>query len=195
MPVLSHKYRLYPTQAQAAGMEAMLGAFCDLYNAALQQRIEAYRRRRKTLRYADQAGELKAVRAADERLAGYSFSAEQQVLRRLDKAFQAFFRRLTTQGKAGFPRFQVKARFDSAEVRVGDGLTIRKSKRLRVVGIPGEVKVTWHRPLPSGAKLGAAGGEPILPRCCRSPRRLIAPMPPGGPIRPRRRPAGDVMRS
>ena len=156
MPVLSHKYRLYPTQAQVAGMEAMLGAFGDLYNAALQQRIEAYRRRRKTLRYADQADDLKAVRAADERLAGDSFSAEQQVLRRLDKAFQAFFRRLTTQGKAGFPRFQAKARFDSVEVRVGDGLTIRKNKRLRVVGIPGEVKATWHRPLPPGAKLGAA---------------------------------------
>ncbi|MCM8738637.1 helix-turn-helix domain-containing protein [Azospirillum sp. A1-3] len=105
MSLLSYKYRLYPTQAQVAGMEAMLGAFCDLYNAALQQRIEAYRRRRKTLRYTDQAGELKAVRAADERLAGYSFSAQQQVLRRLDKAFQAFFRRLKAKGKAGFPRF------------------------------------------------------------------------------------------
>ncbi|MCM8738757.1 transposase [Azospirillum sp. A1-3] len=156
MSVLSYKYRLYPTQAQVAGMEAMLGAFCDLYNAALQQRIEAYRRRRKTLRYTDQAGELKAVRAADERLAGYSFSAQQQVLRRLDKAFQAFFRRLKAKGKAGFPRFQAKARFDSAEFRVGDGLTLRKSGRLGLTGLFGDIKVKWHRPLPPGAKLGAA---------------------------------------
>lgn len=155
MPVLSYKYRLYPTTAQGAGFEAMLGAFCDLYNAALQQRIEAYRRAGKALRYVDQAGELKAVRAADERLAGYSFSAEQQVLRRLDKAFVAFFGRVK-KGKTGFPRFRAKSMFDSAAFRVGDGLTIRKSKRLSVVGIPGEVKVKWHRDLPAFAKVRAA---------------------------------------
>ena len=56
---LSYKYRLYPNRAQIAALEGMLGAFCDLYNAGLQQRIEAYRRQGKTLRYADQANELK----------------------------------------------------------------------------------------------------------------------------------------
>ncbi|WP_410240159.1 helix-turn-helix domain-containing protein, partial [Pseudomonas aeruginosa] len=50
MPILSYKYRIYPSHAQVAGLEAMMGAFCDLYNAALQQRIEAYRRQGKTLR-------------------------------------------------------------------------------------------------------------------------------------------------
>jgi putative transposase len=140
----------------------MLGAFCDLYNAALQQRIEAYRRRGVTLRYGQQAGELKAAREADERLAGFSFSAEQQVLRRLDKAFAAFFRRLKTKAKAGFPRFRAKSRFDGAEFRVGDGLTLRKSGRLGIVGIAGEVKVTWHRALPENAKVGAA----VVSRSC-----------------------------
>ena len=155
--LLSYKYRLYPSRAQTAALEAMLGAFCDLFNAGLQQRIEAYRRQGKTLRYADQANELKAVRAVDERLAGYSFSAEQQVLRRLDKAFKAFFRRLKERkGKAGFPRFRAKSRFDSVEFRVGDGLTVRKTKRLGIVGIPGEIKVKWHRDIPARAKVGAA---------------------------------------
>jgi putative transposase len=103
VPILSYKYRLYPNRAQRAELAAMLGAFCDLYNAGLQQRIEAYRQGR-SLRYVDQANELKAVRLADERLASYSYSAEQQVLRRLDKAFKAFFRRLQERsGKAGFP--------------------------------------------------------------------------------------------
>ena len=154
--ILSYKFRLYTTSAQEAALTEMLGAFCDLYNAALQQRIEAYQRRGISLRYGNQAAELKAVRAADERLAGYSFSAEQQVLRRLDKTFSAFFGRVKRGAKPGFPRFRAKARFDSAEMRVGDGLTIRKSKRLGIVGIPGEIKVRWHRPLPPGAKIGAA---------------------------------------
>jgi putative transposase len=154
--LLSFKYRLNPNRAQSAALAAMVGAFCDLYNAALQQRIEAYFRQGKTLLYADQANELKAVRTVDERLASFSYSAEQQVLRRLDKAFKAFFRRLKERGKAGFPRLQAKSRFDSAEFRVGDGLTIRRSKRLGIVGIPGEIKVKWHRNIPVGSKLGAA---------------------------------------
>ena len=161
MPVLNYKYRLFPNRTQAAGLTDMLGSFCDLYNACLQQRIEAYQRRGKSLGYVDQANELKAVRAADERLAGYSYSAEQQVVRRLDKSFKAFFGRVK-RGKGGFPRFRAKSMFDSADFRVGDGLTIRKSKKLGIVGIPGEIKVRWHRDLPAGAKVGAA----ILSRSC-----------------------------
>jgi putative transposase len=158
----SYKYRLYPTRSQAVALNGMLGAFCDLYNAGLQQRIEAYQRQRKSLCYVDQANELKAVRLADERLAGYSYSAEQQILRRLDKAFAAFFRRLKTKAKAGFPRFRAKSWFDSAEFRVADGLRVRKSKRIGIVGIPAEIKVKWHRPLPADAKLGAA----VISRSC-----------------------------
>jgi putative transposase len=152
----SFKFRLFTTAAQEASLTEMLGAFCDLYNAGLQQRIEAYQRRGISLRYGNQAAELKAVRAADERLGGFSFSAEQQVLRRLDKAFAAFFGRIKRGDKAGFPRFRAKARFDSADFRVGDGLTIRKSGKIGIVGILGEIKVRWHRDLPVGAKVGAA---------------------------------------
>lgn len=161
MPILSYKYRLYPNQAQAAEMTDMLGSFCDLYNACLQQRIEAYQRRGKSLGYIDQANELKAVRLADERLAGYSYSAEQQVVRRLDKAFKAFFGRVK-RGKGGFPRFRAKSMFDSADFRVGDGLTIRKSRKITIVGIAGEIKVRWHRGFPLGAKIGVA----TLSRSC-----------------------------
>lgn len=158
----SFKYRLYPNRQQQEQLTAMLGAFCDLYNAGLQQRIEAYRRQGLALGYVQQANELKATRVADERLAGFSYSAEQQILRRLDKAFRAFFRRLKTTAKAGFPRFQAKSRFDSAEFRVGDGLTIRKDNRLGLVGIPGQIKVKWHRTLPAEAKVGAA----VISRSC-----------------------------
>lgn len=161
MPVLTYKYRLFPNSTQAVALTDMLGSFCDLYNACLQQRIEAYQRRGRSLGYIDQANELKAVRAVDERLAGYSYSAEQQIVRRLDKAFKAFFGRVK-KGKGGFPRFRAKSMFDSADFRVGDGLTIRKSKKLGIVGIPGEIKVRWHRELPAGAKVGAA----VLSRSC-----------------------------
>lgn len=151
----TYRFRLYPNAAQEAGLHGMLGAFCDLYNAALQERIDRYRKTGKTLTYNTQALQLKEVRAVDERLASFSFTDKQQVLRRLDKAFRAFFERVKRGEKAGFPRFQAKRRFDSAEMRVGDGLTIRQ-ERLRIVGIDGLVKVRWHRRIPQGAKLSHA---------------------------------------
>ena len=85
MPTLSYKYRIEPNRMQAGALSGMLADFCQLYNAALQQRIEAYRRRRICLQYGNLALELKAVRCAAPALARWSFSSEQQVLRRLDE--------------------------------------------------------------------------------------------------------------
>jgi putative transposase len=104
-----------------------------------------------------QADELKAVRCAAPELARWSFSAEQQVLRRLDKTFKAFFAR-----GHGFPRFRARARFHAAEFRVGDGLTLRKSGKIGFVGVPGEIKMRWHRELPNkptSAILTRQGGK------------------------------------
>lgn len=95
--------------------------------------------------------------AVDERLAHFSYSAAQARCCAVSaRAFTAFFRRLKTKAKAGFPRFQAKYRFDSAGFRVGDGRTIRKSKRLGITGILSEIKVKWYRNLPASAKVGAA---------------------------------------
>jgi putative transposase len=149
----SYKDRLYTTTAQEVALTGMLNAFCDLYDASLQERIETYQRRGIGLHYGNQAAELKAAREADERLGGYSFSVEQQVMRRIDKAYNAFFGRIKRGSKGGFPRFRAKSRFDSADFRVGDRLTIRKSGK---IGIAGEINVCWHRNLPIGAKVGAA---------------------------------------
>jgi putative transposase len=142
--ILSYKYRVNPNRAQTVALEEMLADFCSLYNAGLQQRMEAYRRQGKSLRYQDQANELKTVRTELPEIAHWSFSAEQQVLRRLDKAFKAFFAR----GR-GFPRFRASTRFHAAEFRVGDGLTLRRGGHLGLVGVPGEIRVSWHRELPS----------------------------------------------
>ena len=113
-PVRSYKFRLRPTRVQTAALDAMLRDFCGLYNAGLQKRIEAYRRRSISLRYEQQAAELKACRTADpDGLGRWSFTALQQVLRRLDQTFTAFFQR-----RHGFPRFRASARYHAATFRV-----------------------------------------------------------------------------
>ncbi|MDP4002734.1 transposase [Methylobacterium sp. NEAU K] len=147
----SYKFRLRPSATQGAALDAMLADFCGLYNACLQQRIEAYRRRGVALRYAQQAAELCAVRAEEPALARWSFTALQQVLRRVETTYTAFFRR-----KRGFPRFRAASRYHAAAFRIGDGLRLLKTGRLAVVGVTGGIKVVWHRTFPPGAKLGTA---------------------------------------
>lgn len=157
MLTLSYKYRIEPNRTQTVALGEMLADFCSLYNAGLEQRITAYRRRGISVSYKMQADELKAVRCAAPEFARWSFSAEQQVLRRLDKTFRAFFSR-----GHGFPRFRARARYHAADFRVGDGMTIRKSNKITFVGVPGEIKVRWHRQLPSkpsSAILTRQGGK------------------------------------
>jgi putative transposase len=157
---LSYKYRVDPNKTQCAALADMLGDFCGLYNAGLQQRIEAYQRRHISVTYTMQATELRAVRAECPSLSRWSFTAEQQVLRRLNKSFEAFFGRIERGETPGFPRFRAKARYHAAEFRVGDGLTLRKSGRIGIVGVDGEIKIRWHRALP------AEPASAILTRQC-----------------------------
>ena len=89
----AYKYRLHPTKAQVQFLENQLREACDLYNAALQERRDAWKACRKSINYYDQAKQLKPMRA--EGLLGLvNFSCCQDVLRRLDKTFQAFFARV-----------------------------------------------------------------------------------------------------
>jgi hypothetical protein len=76
-----------------------------LYNAALEHRRTAYRKAGVTVQYGEQSADLKHIRADDAGGQGrWSFCSQQATLRRLDKAFAAFFRRVKAGGKPGYPR-------------------------------------------------------------------------------------------
>lgn len=141
----TYKYRLFPTEAQAQRLEAQLGEACRLYNAALQERREAYQQRGVSLTYYDQATQLKSIRA-EGRCALANFSACQDVLRRAEKTFHAFFRRVTTGQKAGYPRFKSRRRFASYTFpSYGNGCRLTAA-RLYLQGV-GHIKVKLHRPV------------------------------------------------
>jgi putative transposase len=143
---LTFKYRLYPTDAQAAFLNGELREAASLYNAALEERIGAWRVCRKSINYYDQANQLKAMRA-DGCLTLANFSCCQDVLRRVDKAFKAFFGRVKRGVKAGFPRFRSSCRYDSITFpSYGDGCRLLDSGKLRVQGA-GHIKVKLHRSL------------------------------------------------
>jgi putative transposase len=140
----AYRFRLYPTRLQAEALSCELAAAQRLYNAALEQRRFAWRRRGVSLGYNAQAGDLKNLRQSGTQTPA-NYSCCQDVLRRLDKAFRAFFRRLEAGGKPGFPRFKSRDRYDSITFPAyGDGCRIRENGKLYLQGI-GEVRVKWHR--------------------------------------------------
>ena len=60
------KYRLYPTRQQTEALLVQRSEACRLYNAALQERIEAYRTHHKSINYCDQAAQLTEIRKAGD---------------------------------------------------------------------------------------------------------------------------------
>jgi putative transposase len=141
----TYKYRLFTNHIQDEALEGQLSEACLLYNAALQERRDAYTKRGVSINYYAQANQLKVIRqAGDCRLA--NFSACQDVLRRVDKTFAAFFRRTKAGLKGGYPRFKSRQRFDSYTFpSYGDGCRLA-GNRLYLQGV-GHIKVKLHRPV------------------------------------------------
>ena len=119
----AYKLRAYLTCPQQGRAVRLLADHCDLYNAALQERRDAWRMRKVSVSYGDQSAQLREIRAADPQGQGrHSFTAQQQTLRRLNTVFAAYFRRVRDaerakrrarskgeqpkQRRVGYPRFK-----------------------------------------------------------------------------------------
>jgi putative transposase len=110
----TYKFKLEPTKEQIEKIEWTLGMCRWLYNSMLEQRKFTYRRRGITLNYHKQAIELpKLLKKEIPEFKEIHSQVLQDVAKRLDKAFQAFFRRVQHGEKPGYPRFQGKNRYDS----------------------------------------------------------------------------------
>ncbi|MEV7189334.1 transposase [Kitasatospora sp. NPDC093102] len=152
--IRAYKFLLRPTVGQQQALTEMLRDHCSLYNGALQERRDAWRHvSGTTVRYGEQSAQLKEIRAFDPECQGrWSFSSQQATLRRLDRAFAAFFRRVTSGGKPGYPRFRGVNRFDTVDFpRDGDGCRWDSTPhgpvtRVRFQGV-GHVRVHRYRPV------------------------------------------------
>lgn len=144
--IKAFKYRAYPNRLQQAAMAETLETHRHLYNRALAGRKDAWEAEQRAVRYGEQSGHLKADRTTNPYLAKTNFSSCQATLRRLDRAFQAFFRRCKAGETPGYPRFRGYGRFDSVEFpSYGDGCRL-KDGRAEFQHI-GEVKLNLHRPI------------------------------------------------
>ncbi|BFO20163.1 hypothetical protein SHKM778_65510 [Streptomyces sp. KM77-8] len=150
--IRAYKFLMRPTMGQQAALGEMLRDHCSLYNGALQERRDAYRHTSRTsITYGQQSAQLKEIRAFDsECQSRWSFSSQQATLRRLDKAFAAFFRRVKAGQAPGYPRFRGVNWFDTVDFpKDGDGCRWNSTPhdpvtRVRFQGV-GHVKVNQHR--------------------------------------------------
>lgn len=155
--IRTYKYRLYTNKSQRDALDFILWQQRILYNAALEQRKTVYEATGKGVSYVDQWAHFRDVRNTNPDTFGLvNATSLQQLLRRVDKAYRAFFRRLKAGETPGYPRFKGRNRFHSMEYKHGDGVKLyqndRGQMRLRIQNV-GHVKVKYHRDLPADSRI------------------------------------------
>ncbi|HEX8032777.1 MAG TPA: transposase [Ktedonobacterales bacterium] len=176
----TYKYKLTPTSEQERQLEAIVGSCRVLYNAALEQRITLWRQRGVTLTRYGQEAELKDLRAELPEYTAIHSHILQDVLARLDKTYQAFFRRVQAGQTPGFPRFQGRTRYHSFTYKeYGNG--VRLDNGFLVLSKIGRIAGRWSRPVEGTPKTVTisheADGWYVCLSCAEVP---IQPLPPTG---------------
>ncbi|HEY6409422.1 MAG TPA: transposase [Ktedonobacteraceae bacterium] len=157
----AYKYRLYPTSAQAEKLQWTLDLLRELYNAAIQERRDAYEIKVKrhpnyydeatrkqltrdhAISYYQQADQLPEIKERREEYQDIHSQVLQDILRRVKKTFDAFFGRVREGKTPGFPRYKGKDHFDSF-CYPQSGFSLTADKRLCLSKI-GTIKVKMHR--------------------------------------------------
>ena len=143
--VRSFKMRLLPSKAQHAVLRDILDAQRDLYNGALEERIDCYRKTGKGRSYFDQAKTLTECRATILSMESIPANIQRATLKRVDRAFSGFFRRIKSGTKAGFPRFKGRDYYKSFAFAEFSGIQF-DGRRFRWRGLPGALRARVHRP-------------------------------------------------
>ena len=140
----TYKYKLRPTNTQERTLWGWLHACRHLYNTALEQRKTAWKYHQVSLTRFQQEAELKDIRSEFSEYASVHSHVLQDVIARVDRAFQGYFRRVKSGEKAGYPRFQGVNRYHSFTFKeYGNGA--RLDNGFLVLSKMGRIKVIWSR--------------------------------------------------
>lgn len=171
---LVYKFRIYPTKTQAERLENSLNLVREFYNAALQERRDAWALNRTQISFAMQSRQVPEVRLLNSDYQQVQARTLDQTLRMLDKAFKAFFRRIKAGQKPGFPRFKGKSFFNSI-IYNREGYRFRNGKlNLSLIG---DLKIKLSRPMEGEVKQIAAKREGLkwyaIISCDEVPERAL----------------------
>lgn len=140
-------YKLRPTAPQEASLLETLETCRILYNRSLEERREAWGKERRRVGLAEQSASLPGQKKTNPYLSRVYSQTLQSTLRRVDHAFQAFFRRCKSGGKPGYPRFKGRGQFDSfCYPQWGNGGARFSNGRIALSKI-GHIRIHSDRPL------------------------------------------------
>ncbi|MFX1466419.1 MAG: RNA-guided endonuclease InsQ/TnpB family protein [Promethearchaeota archaeon] len=144
----TYKYRLYPTTSQQTTLAQWLTTCRCVYNNALAERKDAWHKNQQAVSYYEQASHLKAAKQTNPCLKAVHSQVLQDALRRLDKTFTNFFRRIKKGEKAGYPRFKGKYRYDSFTYPQS-GFALDYHKKKLCLSKIGNITIRLHRRIPT----------------------------------------------
>lgn len=143
--IRNFQYRIYPTKKQAKRLDSVLYVCRRLWNYFLAQRVNEYKATKKSISCYTQIKEIPKLALKDEVLKEVYSQVLQDVPRRLDKAFQSFFRRVKQGGTPGFPRFKNADRYHSFLYPQNNGsFKLTEDGKIYLSKI-GCVKIAYHR--------------------------------------------------
>jgi putative transposase len=174
------KYKLKPTPEQERSLAFVLRRCREPYNAALEERKEAWRKCGVSVAEARQSAQLPAIKEVRPEYRDIHSQVLQDVLTRLDRAFQRFFARLKAGETPGYPRFQGANRYNSFTYKqFGNGATLDDG--FVILSKIGRLAVRWSRPVEGTPKTVTiskeADGWYVCFSCADVPTR---PSPPTG---------------
>ena len=177
----TYQYKLAPTPEQERALEVVLWRCRTLYNVALEQRKTWWGRGQgKSATYYQQKAELPELKAAHPEYAEVHSQVVQDVLLRLERAFQAFFRRLKAGEQPGYPRFQGRNRFHSFTYpQYGNGATLDGG--VLSLSKIGRIPIRLHRPMEGTPKTVTISREADGWYACIACESVpVQPLPPTG---------------
>ncbi len=150
---LTYEYRLYPRKTEIKALQTLLEQGREVYNLALAQSKTVYETTGEHQSGLAQWDYFREWRKQEGIL--LNASSLQHLLRRLDKAYAAFFSRIKEGKNPGHPRFKPPQRFNSLEYTYGDGCKLDAEEsyprfNLYIQNV-GNIKVKFHRWLPQDA--------------------------------------------
>jgi putative transposase len=141
----TYKYRIYPTKSQARNLDNHLEICRLVYNQTLAHRKESWEKYGKSLSLFETQKRLVLWKEERPDLKSVHSQVLQNVQKRVDLAFDAFFRRVKAGEDPGYPRFKGPGTYDSFTFPQS-GFSILEGGKLHISKI-GEVRIVLHRPI------------------------------------------------
>jgi putative transposase len=151
-----------------------------VYNAAIGERREAWRMRGVSVSYYQEKAELPGIKEAMPEYGEVNAQVLQDVVLRVDRAFQTFFQRVKNGETPGYPRFHGRDRYKSfIYPQFAHGA--RLDNGFRILSKIGRIAVRWSRPIEGTPKTvtisRAADGWHVCFSCAVVP---VQPLPATG---------------